>query len=167
MINFDKGMLAYTTRDVRNYGMFKANSLYKYLFTREDNMLLNTGAIKLLPYSMFKIYTSHDCMLNSKKYKSGDIINTKDFTDSVIRTLIKTNVIKCELIEELNNLKEDEIVKLAKIYECAGLTFNQVSNIFNIDFEILKEKFDLKQGGKQKKVTNEDIQKIKEILLGE
>lgn len=166
MINFDKGMLAYTTRDVRNYGMFKANSLYKYLFTKEDNMLLNNGAIKLLPYSMYKIYASHDCVLNGKKYAIGDDINLKDFTDSVIKTLIKTNVIKCELIDSLKELDEEEIVELTKVYECIGQTFGQISISLNIDFDILKKEFDLKQGGKQKRITEQNIEKLKEIVLG-
>lgn len=166
MINFDKGMLAYATREFRNLGLYKENSLYKYLFTKEDNMLLNNGTIKLLPYSMFKIYVSHDCILNGKQYKSGDEINTKDFTDSVIRTLIKTNVIKCELIDSLKELKDEEIINLAKIYECVGQTFGQTSTLLNIDFDVLKEKFELKQNGKQKRVTEQDINKIKEIVLG-
>lgn len=167
MINFDKGMLAYATREFRNLGLYKENSLYKYLFTKEDNMLLNNGTIKLLPYSMFKIYVSHDCMLNGKQYKSGDEINTKDFTDSVIRTLIKTNVLKCELIDSLKESEDKDIIGLAKIYDCIGQTFNQASISLGLDYDILKKEFDLKQGGKQKRITEQDIDKLKGIVLGE
>ena len=157
---------AYTTREVRNYGLHKAGTLYKFLFTREDNLLLDTGAIKLLPYNMCKFYTTHDVLLNSKQCHAGDVIDPKEFDENTLKVLVKTNVVRCELNKELANKNEEDIVKEAKIYECIGKTFKQSSEILGLDFSLVKDKFELKKGSNQAKVKQEHIESIKEILTG-
>lgn len=155
---------AYTTREFRNYGLHKAGALYKFLFTREDNILLNTGAIKLLPYSMCKFTTTHDVILNSKQYHSDDEINPFDFEDNTLKVLIKTNVIRCEFSEQFADKDEDFIMSQVKVLECVGKTFKQASQDLGLDFEVVKEKFELKKGATQAKVRIEHIESIKELL---
>lgn len=166
MINLNQGLPAYTIREIRNFGLFKAGVLYKYLFTREDNLLLDSGAIKLLPFNMCDFYISHDTVLAGKEYKKDEKINAEEF-EQYIKTFVKTNVVRCEIKPELVNKGEEEIVKLAKLYNCVGLTFSKLSEELGIDYEIIKDKFELKQGGKQKKVTPQDIDKLKTIQVGE
>lgn len=158
------GMPAYTTREVRNYGLFKAGSLYKYLFTREDNLLLNSGAIELFPFDMCKLYTSNTTNLDGKEYEAGSLIDYTKFDDNTLKVLIKTNVIKCELKEEFKDKEITEIIKLAQLYNCVGDTFKNVSNKLELDFDTVKEKFELKQGGQNKKVKSEDIITLQELL---
>ena len=57
-LNTKNCLPAYATREFRNYGLYRAGSLYKFMFTKEDNVLLSTGAIKLLPFNMCKFYTT-------------------------------------------------------------------------------------------------------------
>lgn len=155
---------AYTTRDVRNYGYFKANSLYKYLFTPEDKILVETGAIKLFPLSMCNFYTTNDVVFSDKKYKANEEIDVNIFDENTLKILIKTNVIKCELKENFKYLDEENIIKQVKLYDCVGKNFKEISEILSIDFSTIKEKFELKQGGAKKKVTEENIPQIKELL---
>lgn len=156
---------AYTNREVRNYGLHNANSLYKYMFTREDNILIETGAISLFPFSMFKFYTYKPVNLNGVMYEANAEINPKDFDENTLRVLVKTKVLMLDFIEDLKSLNVEELIKQAKVYTCEGLTFKQLSETLNIDFAIIKEKFELKQGGNKKKVTSQDIAKLKEFAL--
>lgn len=166
MINFENTacLPAYTTREVRNYGRFEANSLYKFLFTREDNLLLSTGAIKLLPFSMLYFYASHNIQLCGEKYNTGDTLDISKIDENTLKTLVKTNVIKFDFIDKIKNLSDEEIVKLAKTYDLVGKTFKQTSDELGIDFDTIKNKFGLKQGGAKKLVKPEDIEKFIELL---
>lgn len=155
---------AYTTREFRNYGLHKAGTLYKFLFTREDNILLSTGAIKFLPYHMCKFTTTHDVILNGNQCHAGDIINPSDFEESVLKVLVKTNVLKCELSENFVDKDEEFIVKEAQLSDCIGKTFKQASESLGLDFAVVKEKFELKKGATQAKVKNEHLEAIKELL---
>lgn len=155
---------AYTTREFRNYGLHKAGTLYKFLFTREDNILLSTGAIKFLPYYMCKFIATHDVILNGKQCQNGDIVNPLDFEESVLKVLVKTNVLKCELSEEFADKDEEFIVKEAKLSDCIGKTFKQASESLGLDFAVVKEKFELKKGATQTKVKKEHLEAIKELL---
>ena len=155
---------AYTTREFRNYGLHKAGTLYKFLFTREDNILLSTGAIKILPYYMCKFIATHDVVLNGKQCHVGDIINPSDFEESVLKVLIKTNVLKCELSEDFADKDEEFIVKEAQLSDCIGKTFKQASESLGLDFAVVKEKFELKKGSTQTKVKQEHLEAIKELL---
>ena len=155
---------AYTTREFRNYGLHKAGTLYKFLFTREDNILLSTGAIKFLPYHMCKFITTHDVILNGNQCHAGDIINPSDFEESVLKVLVKTNVLKCELSENFVDKDEEFIVKEAQLSDCIGKTFKQASESLGLDFAVVKEKFELKKGATQAKVKNEHLEAIKELL---
>lgn len=157
-------MPAYTTREVRNFGFFKANSLYKYLFTPEDKMLVETGAIKLFPLSMCNFYATSDVAFTDKKYKIGEQIDIINFDENTLKILLKTKVIKCELRDEFKNLSDEDIITQAKLYSYVGKTFKDVSNDLSLEFSIIKEKFDLKQGGAKKKVSEENLSLIKELL---
>ena len=156
---------AYTNREVRNFGLYTTNSLYKYMFTREDNILIETGAISLFPLSMFKFYTCKPVNLNGIMYEANAEINAKDFDENTLKVLIKTKVLALDFIEDLKTLTTEELIKQAKVYTCEGLTFKQLAETLNIDFSIIKEKFELKQGGNKKKVTSQDIIKLKEFAL--
>lgn len=155
---------AYAVREFRNYGLYRAGSLYKFMFTREDNALLSTGAIKLLPFCMCKFYVSRGAILNGKKYEANDIVNPEEFEEKILKILVKTNIIKCELNEDLKDLPEEEIVQKAKLYECVGKTFKQASELLNLDFEVVKEKFELKQGSNRKKVGIEDLYTLEKCI---
>jgi len=151
---------AYTTRSFRNFGLHNENSLYKFMFTKEDRALLNTGAIKLIPQEMCKYSVSNEVVLNGKKYYSNDIVNPQEFDEGTLMVLLKTNVIKTELKEDFINKEDLDIVKTAKLYDCVGLTFKKASEFLNIDFDVLKDKFELKQGGSNKKITKKDIETL-------
>ena len=155
---------AYTTREFRNYGLHKAGALYKFLFTREDNILLSTGAIKFLPHYMCKFIATHDVMLNGKQCHAGDVINPSDFEESVLKVLIKTNVLRCELSEDFADKDEEFIVKEAQLSDCIGKTFKQASESLGLDFAVVKEKFELKKGATQAKVKQEHLEVMKELL---
>lgn len=163
-LNTTNCLPAYAVREFRNYGLYRKGSLYKFMFTKEDNVLLSTGAIKLLPFSMCKFYVSRGAILNGKKYLANDIINPEEFEEKVLKILVKTNVVKCEIKEELLILPEEEIVKQAKLYECVGLTFKQASTVLGLDFEVVKTKFELKQGATKKKVTVEDLTVLEQCI---
>ncbi len=156
---------AYTTRDFRNFGLHKANSLYKFMFTIQDIALLNTGAVKLFPTSMCKYTSIKDVNLNSKKYCANEEIDIKEFDEKTLFTLLKASVLKCELKEEFAQLDENKLIQLVNLYDCVGKTFKTTSTSLNLDFEKIKEKFELKQGGASKKVKFEDITKLQELLL--
>lgn len=163
-VNTTNCLPAYAVREFRNYGLYRAGSLYKFMFTREDNVLLSTGAIKLLPFSMCKFHVSRGAILNGKKYLANEAINPEEFEEKVLKILVKTNIVKCELKEEILALPEEEIVKQAQLYECVGKTFKQASTILGLNFEVVKEKFELKQGATKKKVTSEDLDTLKKCL---
>lgn len=163
---FDKGIPAYATREFRNFGLYKAGDLYKYLFTREDNILLNSGAIKLLPKHLCKYYLLHDTVLSDGPHKMGEELKPSSFDDNTLNVLVKTNVLRCELADSIKNKDDKDIVKMAKLYECVGNTFKQVSTDLGLDFEVVKTEFDLKQGGNNKKVKEKDLEKLNKILLG-
>lgn len=157
---------AYTTREFRNYGLYKAGSFYKYLFTKEDNSLLATGAIKLIPFELCTLKTNHKVFLAGKQYNINEDVDCTKFDINVLKTLIKNNVINCSLKDEYKNKDINFIIKKSEVFSLIGKTFQEASEILNIDFNIIKEKFDLKQGGKKKKVTKTDLDKINEIISG-
>ena len=152
---------AYTTRSFRNFGLHEKDCLYKYQFTKEDRALLNTGAIKLIPCEMCNYLVSNEVVLNGKKYYSNDIVNPQEFDEGTLMVLLKTGVLKTQMKEDFLTKSEKDIVKTANLYNCVGLTFKKASEFLNIDFEILKDKFELKQGGSNKKITQKDL----ELLL--
>lgn len=157
---------AYTTREFRNYGLYKAGTFYKYLFTKEDNSLLATGAIKLIPFELCTLKTNHKVVLAGKQYNANEDVDYTKFDINVLKTLIKNNVINCCLKDEYKNKDINFIIKKSEILNLIGKTFQEVSEILDIDYEILKEKFELKQGGKKKKVNKADLDKINEIISG-
>lgn len=159
-------IIAYTTREFRNFGLYFPNQLYMFKFTKEDNMLLSTGAIKLLPYSMCNVFVNKPVVLNGKKYEANEEVNCADFEEKTLMVLLKTGVIKLELKEDFKELSEEEVVSLAKVYECIGKTFKKASEQLGLDFDMVKEKFELKQGSNAKKVTSEDVSKFNELILG-
>ena len=148
---------AYTIREFRNYGLHKAGTLYKFLFTREDNILLSTGAIKFLPHYMCKFIVTHDVILNGKQCHAGYVIDPKEFDENTLKVLVKTNVLKCELSEDFADKDEEFIVKEAQLSDCIGKTLG-------LDFGVVKEKFELKKGATQAKVKQEHLEVIKELL---
>lgn len=156
--------IAYVKREFRNFGLFKENTLYKVMFTPQDNILIRNNTIVPLPFDMCKFTTLHKCLLNGKEYNAEVEINPEDFGFDTLKILIKTNVVKFSLRDELKELKENEIVKLAKLYNCEDKTFKEISEIYNIDYKILKETFDLKQGGQNKKIKKEELEKLKTLV---
>lgn len=156
--------IAYVIREFRNFGLFKENDLYKVMFTPQDNTLIRNNTIMLLPYNMCKFITLHNCTLNGKYIEANAEINPKDFTFEVLKVLLKTNILKFSLKEEFKNLEEKEIVKTAKLYNCEGKTFKEVSALFNLDFKVLKEAFKLQQGGQNKKIKIEDLETLKTLI---
>ena len=110
---------------------------------------------------MCKYSITNEVVLNGKKYYPNDIVNPQEFDEGTLMVLLKTNVIKTELKEDFINKEDLDIVKTAKLYDCVGLTFKKASEFLNIDFDVLKDKFELKQGGSNKKVTQKDL----ELLL--
>lgn len=152
---------AYTTKEVRSFGTHEANTLYKYKFTPQDRNLLINGSIKLVPIQLCQYIITRDIILDGKKYTNGLEVNVENFEEKVLMTLLKTGTLKCSIKEEYQN---SDIIKLCKIYDCLGKTFKTVSTELDIDFEILKEKFELKQGSSNKKVSKKDIDLLKELI---
>lgn len=162
MINTDIIWIpAYTTRDIVNFGLHKAGTIYKYKFTPQDRNLLINGAIKLIPTYMCKYTVTRDIILDGKKYLMNSDIVVNSFDEKVLDTLLKTGTITCEIKEEF---KDKDVIALAKIYGCIGKTFKKISQELNIDFDIIKEKFELKQGGANKKLLEKDIDLLKELI---
>ena len=153
---------AYTNRDFINFGLHKANTLYDYKFTSNDRMLLDSGAISLIPLQMYDLTIAHDSVLNGEKRVAGEKIDYKIFEKEVLMTLIRTGIIKCTIKDEYDS--EEKIIKTAKILNYAGKTFKQLSEDFNIDFSKIKEKFELKQNATRKKITENDIENILDLL---
>lgn len=156
--------IAYIKRDFNHFGLHKKNTLYKVMFTPQDNTLLNTKVIELLPYNMCKFTIAYPMVLAGKQYKPNDELDPNKLEFNLIKTLLKSKAIKFSLKDEFKNLPEDEIVKNAKLGKYIGLTFKEFSDDFNIDFEIIKEKFDLKQGAIKKTIKQENIPQIFELL---
>lgn len=153
---------AYTNRDFVNFGLHRANTLYDYKFTSNDRMLLDSGAISLVPLQMYDLIIAHDSILNGEKKLAGEKINYKDFEIEVLMTLIKTGIVKCVIKENYDT--EEKIIKTAKVFNYAGKTFKQLAEDLEIDFSEIKEKFGLKQNATRKKVTEENIEGILELL---
>lgn len=153
---------AYTNREFVNFGLHKANELYDYKFTPNDRGLLNSGAISLIPFEMCDFIVEHDTVLGNEKRHAGDKIDYKIFDENTLFTLIRTCVIKCTLKKEFNN--KEKTIKTAKLYSAVGKTFKELSEELDIDFDVIKEEFGLKQNASKKKVTEKDIEKISELL---
>lgn len=153
---------AYTNRDFVNFGLHKANTLYDYKFTSNDRMLLDSGAISLVPLQMYDLIIAHDSILNGEKKLAGEKINYKDFEIEVLMTLIRTGIVKCVVKEDYNT--EEKIIKTAKAFNYTGKTFKQLAEDLEIDFSKIKEKFGLKQNATKKKITEENIEGILELL---
>lgn len=153
---------AYTNRDFVNFGLHRANTLYDYKFTSNDRMLLDSGAISLVPLQMYDLIIAHDSILNGEKKLAGEKINYKDFEIEVLMTLIKTGIVKCVIKEDYNT--EEKIIKTAKVFNYTGKTFKQLAEDLEIDFSEIKEKFGLKQNATKKKITEENIEGILELL---
>jgi hypothetical protein len=166
MINTEITYLpAYTTRDFRNFGLHKANSLYKFMFTIQDIALLNSGAIKVFPTSMFNYISKRDVNLNGIKYFAGDKVDTKDFDEKTLFTLIKGTILISELKDEFKELDDTKLVEVARLYEYVGKTFKTATENLGLDSAKVKEAFELKQGGVNKKIKAEDINKLQELVL--
>ena len=153
---------AYTNRDFVNFGLHRANTLYNYKFTSNDRMLLDSGAISLVPLQMYDLIIAHDSILNGEKKLAGEKINYKDFETEVLMTLIRTGIVQCVIKEDYDT--EAKIIKTAKAFNYAGKTFKQLAEDLEIDFSEIKEKFGLKQNATRKKVTEENIEGILELL---
>lgn len=154
----------YTTREFRNLGLFKANQIYNFLFTPSDNALYRSGAVKKFPDSMYKFTTNKATIINGKEYQQNSQVESSLFDEKTLDILVKTGVIICELKEEYAKLDTEDLFKQVKINEVIGLTFKKASEILGIDFEIVKEKFDIKKGATNKKVKAEDIDTFKELI---
>ena len=126
---------AYTNRDFVNYGFHKANKLYEYKFTSNDRMLLDSGAISMIPLQMYDFKIAHDCILNGKKRLANEEINYKEFEDETLMTLIRTGIIICNIKKDYDN--EEKIIKTAKTFNYVGKTFKQLAE----DLEIHKNSF--------------------------
>lgn len=157
-------MPMFTTREVRNYGVFKKHCLYNYLFTKEENRLIETGALEFLPISMYKFVAKNDTTFTDKAYKAGEKIDSSKYDFNVLKILIKNNIVKCSLKDEYCNLSEKEIVEKAIILNCVGKTFKEVSDNLELDFEVIKKEFSLKAGANKKKITLSDIEKLEKIV---
>ena len=103
---------AYTNRDFVNFGLHRANTLYDYKFTSNDRMLLDSGAISLVPLQMYDLIIAHDSILNGEKKLAGEKINYKDFEIEVLMTLIRTGIVQCVIKEDYDT--EAKIIKTAK-----------------------------------------------------
>lgn len=153
---------AYTNRDFVNYGFHRANKLYEYKFTSNDRMLLDSGAISLIPLQMYDLRVAHDCVLGGKKRLANEEVNYQDFEVEILMTLIRTGIITCTIKNDYDN--EEKIIKTAKAFNYTGKTFKQLAEDLEIDFSEIKEKFNLKQNATKKKITEENIEGILELL---
>lgn len=166
MINVNNmpSLPAYVVNDIVSMGtIYKKDDLYSCRFIRQDNLFLQTGAIKLLPFNMSNFNTNYQVILNGKKYDADEEVNPYEFEFHVLKTLVKNNIVKCTFKEEYTKLDSKKVIELSKTYDLVGKTFKEVSEILNIPFETLKEKFDLKQGGHKKKITLKDLEIITNI----
>lgn len=154
---------AYITRDFRNFGTYKANTLYNYKFTIQELSLLNSGAIKLIPESMCDYTTPRDVQLNGKKYNAGEIVNIEEIDKTALYTLLKTGIIEASLKEDFKKLDKTVIVELAKVNDLIGKTFKTAIDTLSLDTDKTKELFGLKQ--LTKKIKKEDIVKLQELIL--
>ena len=136
----------YTTREFRNLGLYKENQLYNFMFTPSDNALYRSGAVKKFPNNMYRFYLTRPTVLNNKQYEVNEDIESTLFDEKTLDVLLRTGVVICELKEEFANLSTDDLFKQVKINELVGTTFKKASELLNIDFEVIKEKFDLKKG---------------------
>lgn len=165
MINTDIiSMPAYTTREFRNYGLHKADSLYKFMFTMEDRALLDSGAIKLFPIEMCNFTVKNSITLAGKKYKSGTSVDVSSFDEKVLNTLVKTGVLICSLKEEYNTENTQHLIKQAELRKMIGKNLKEVCLNLSIDFEQAKETLNLKQGANKKKLTKKDLDLLSSIL---
>ena len=154
---------AYVTRDFRNFGTYKANTLYNYKFTIQELSLLNSGAIKLIPEIMCDYTTPRDVQLNGKKYVSGELVNIDEIDKTALYTLLKTGLITSSLKKDFEKLTETEIVEIAKMNDLIGKTFKTAIEALSLDTDKVKEVFKLKQ--LTKKIKKEDIEKLQELKL--
>lgn len=156
--------IAYVKKDFNHFGLYKKDTLYKVRFTPQDNTLLNSNTIELLPFEMCDFNIVRQIVLAGKNYNPNDKLDASKIDFNTLKTLLKTNLIKFSIKKEFENMSEEKIVKLAKLYKYVGLTFKSFSDDFNIDFEIVKEKFELKQGSIKKTIKKENIQQIFELI---
>lgn len=154
----------YTTREFRNLGLYKENQLYNFMFTPSDNALYRSGAVKKFPNNMYRFYLTRPTVLNNKQYEVNEDIKPTLFDEKTLDVLLRTGVVICELKEEFANLSTDDLFKQVKINELVGTTFKKASELLNIDFEVIKEKFDLKKGASNKKIKAEDINALIELI---
>lgn len=157
-------ILAYTTRDFRNFGLHNANELYKYKFTPQDLSLLNSGAIKLIPFDMYNIYTLNSVVLNGKKYNKMENVDIKELEKKTLFTLLKTGILKADLKDEYKNIEIKKLIQIIELENYVGKTFKSVSNDLNIDFGKIQELFNLKQGANSKKIKKDDLTKLSKLL---
>lgn len=165
MINTQiNSMPVYTTREVRNCGVYKPYQLYKYKFTPEENSLLRMGALKKFPLEMCDFYANRPVMLIDKKYDLNESVDVKLFDEDTLNVLLRTGTIICSLKEEFKSIDEAKLSNVLKIYSLIGMNYKNASEFLGIEFDVIKEKFDLKQGGANKKIKEKDLDKFKEIL---
>lgn len=155
---------AYTTREFRNFGVHKANELYDYRYMVQDLALLKSGAIKLFPREMCDYYAVNPAILQGAKYNADEKVDIKNIDDKTLQTLLKMNVVRQEFKTEFKNLDIKQLIKIAELNNCVGETFKTVSATLGLDFEKVKETFDLKQGANTKKVKATDITKLQKLL---
>lgn len=155
---------AYTTREFRNFGVHKANELYDYRYMVQDLALLKSGAIKLFPREMCDYYTVNPAILQGAKYNADEKVDIKNIDDKTLQTLLKMNVVQQEFKPVFKDLEVEKLIKSAQLYDCVGETFKTVSTTLGLDFEKVKETFDLKQGANAKKVKATDITKLQKLL---
>lgn len=154
----------YTTREFRNLGLYKANQLYNFLFTPQDNALFRSGAIKKFPNSMYNFTLTKSTTLGDKEYQAGSPIAPTLFDEKTLDVLLRTGVVLCELKEEYAKLDEEDLFKQVHLNELVGMTFKKASEFLGLDFEAVKEKFELKQGASNKKVKAEDVKLFSELI---
>lgn len=159
----DSSILGYVTRDVRNYGLHKKGELYNYRFTREDNILLNSGAIKLFPLDFYKFTSNVNAILGGEKHIVGQELDKSKFDDEVLKMLIRTHMVKIEMKDEYKNIEVEDLIANVQTNSYIGKTFKQVAEEKGIEFEIIKEAFGLKQGGAKKKVTEKDLELLQTL----
>ena len=90
--------------------------------------------------------------------------NVKNIDDKTLQTLLKMNVVRQEFKPVFKDLEVEKLIKSAQLYDCVGETFKTVSTTLGLDFEKVKETFDLKQGANTKKVKATDITKLQKLL---
>lgn len=73
-------------------------------------------------------------------------------------------MVLCELKEEYAKLDEEDLFKQVHLNELVGMTFKKASELLGLDFEAVKEKFELKHGASNKKVKAEDVKLFSELI---